>query len=176
MQVSGAVVHMVETFSRISGSRTLEGSWRLSAYSYAIISGTLTPEEKSDLDSRYSMNPFFIETLSFTANQQISSIDERTADKFIANWNSTLTNHKNLSDSSLYDIAVQKKDPYTVELKGRKNNETVLFAEYPTHDHSYSSTDKNHPQSHYFGNPKTCPNEYRPDWYTAFLTANVKGL
>jgi hypothetical protein len=173
---SGATLERVSRYSRVGSGTGLEGLWSFTKREQRLVSGILTQEEKDGLenderlDDRDAAYTHF--WLRFTGGKLLTYQKREYAKRFIADWNGEFA-QMNDADSARYAITVKAVDQNTVELKGRKNGETVRI----THSFevtTYSSDTPGHALHRFFSKPETCPNEEIPLWYREFLDANAK--
>jgi hypothetical protein len=181
---SGAVVQLNMVLTRVGDGTGLQGVWKVTGMSYTVLSGTLTPAEKAELDEAVASDDFFDEMgsmeLQITATQiNVYYLEGgySWADDFIDEWNGEWSSDPSYADSANYNVTVTKVNNNTIKLVGKKNGETVTI----TWDNSaetitYTSTDAAHSAHTYYENPTSCPNNYYPSWYYEFLSANSKGL
>jgi hypothetical protein len=162
---------------RQAGGEGIEGIWKTGPMRYSYVSGPLTPSRKAELDSKYAWDTedtrYFYAYNVFKAGTITQYGDYDFGEKFIRDWNRgrpILT----IAESSSFAIDPRRVDKHTVDLKGRKTGETVRITFMNTFDRLYESDDPSHPAHLYHINPTTCPNDFQPSWYTAFLQANRK--
>lgn len=169
--------------SRLTGASGLIGRWLLNRIDYVEISGQLTQTDIKHLDIFYGDS--HIEQYEYGFNSD-GTVDVKAnlnfsvwyVNNFIEFWNEGFNNHSP-SDSSIYDITVEKINDSTVRLTGRITNELVTISwntdgDGPYNDDvTYSSSVSTHATRTIYDNPTTCPNE-PPAWYDSFLTMNAK--
>ncbi len=177
---SGAVIQSLSLANRVGSGSGLEGSWTFSEWSYRVVSGALSADEKSKWDLQQSQrnaeSKYSSGWVQFSGGAITTYEDTRTADKFVADWNGL--NHSfespNSQDSANYNISARTLSKYTVELKGRTKAETVQLTINNDRSRVYTSNVAGHGEYHYDYPPKTCPNPMEPDWYLTFLSDNAK--
>lgn len=173
-----AGIELFIQFSRVSGSGGLPGVWRFSRFAYDASGVSLTSAMRRELDSiMTTMNslyqpipPYYY----FTADQAQLYFQENisgglysAAQEFIDDWNR--------SEALRYGgITVSRINDNEVRLAGSMNNETVAIRWDADRNRYYSSTDPQHASHIYYQDPQSCPNEYQPAWYYAFLAANAR--
>ena len=173
---SGAVIQQVVVFARQGSGSGLQGLWSGANQEFRVVSGTPTETENAELEddqkffARY--RAYSRSWFRFAGGKIISYLDRESAKRFIADWNGEFNEEKK-PDSARYAITVKALDKYTVELKGRENGETVRFTQN-SEGATYSSDMPGHAFHRYFSEPKSCPNEYTPEWYGEFMDANLK--
>jgi hypothetical protein len=174
----GVVVQRIATLLRVGPGSGVEGTWKEGDQSYRVLSGTLSAEEKAEYDSDLVRSKKYMAYTEYSvvigAGRITTYVDARTADRFIADWNGTLSDHPEDADSLRYDMTAKAVDKYTVELKGRKTGETVRVTRSPLGDMTYTSDNPAHAAYHYIHNARTCPNDPQPQWYSEFQSNNSK--
>jgi hypothetical protein len=174
---SGAVVRWVRAFKRRGEGTGLEGVWIRPQDSYRVVSGSLDPEERTQQDAMMRNANLSLkyhdDRVTVTDDTYTEYLDIRHAAQFVDLWNGTIFPGL-AAESALYDIELSIVDKYTVELRGRKNDETVKLSRRPNWDLSITSSNPDHAPLHYHGEPESCPNPQEPAWYRAFLDANRK--
>lgn len=175
---SGAVIQHVFVFTRQGSGSGLQGLWSGGSRRFKVVTGTPTETENSELEddqTHFDHYSAFVESwVRFAGGKIISYEDRESAKLFIAEWNGEFdARPDSRPDSARYAITVKALDKNTVELKGLKNGETVRFT-LNFGETTYSSDTPGHAFHRYLSNPKTCPNEYSPEWYEQFMEANWK--
>jgi hypothetical protein len=174
---SGAEIQRYTLLQRVGSGSGLEGTWSSADVGYRVLSGTLTAEDKSELDANFAensrRNSLLKFSLQFVNGKMITFVDADVAALFVEEWNDESFSNE-LPDSARYDISVKAVDRSTVELKGRKSGETVRITGAFMGDEIYTSDLPAHAKYTHFRIPKSCPNDDVPDWYEEFRSANQK--
>ncbi len=165
------------SFSRTGSGSGIEGKWSFSDVEYTVTEGSLTEDEKEEVEALLFLYRAEMNMDVEISNGQIKiyyldSDDTAAADMFIMEWNGEYYDDPSYSDSAEYDITVTKVDASTVQLKGNKTGETVTIA-LSKEKETYSSSDPENETGTYYDEPVTCPNEV-PGWYYDFLYNNRK--
>jgi hypothetical protein len=173
----GAVFQYYLRFSRVGSGTGLPGIWRKGRRGYKVVSGELIPERREVLDgnmvSQNLEEDYILMHLRITGDSlQVYSQSNFSGLKK-ASWTTALYGESS-SDSSRWDMDFRIVDKNTVEYHGRKTGETVRVARFDNNDVDYSSDDPSHPAYHYSDKPETCPDDFQPDWYSTFQSANAK--
>lgn len=163
--------------SRTGSGSGIEGKWSSSDVEYTVTEGSLTEDEKNEVEAwltlyRAEMNMDVEISNGKIEVYYLDSDDSALADVFIMVWNGEYNDDPSWSDSARYDITVTKVDASTVQLKGNKTDETVTIA-LSEEKETYSSSDPENETGTYYYDPVTCPNEV-PTWYYDFLYNNSK--
>lgn len=171
---TGAVVVQSLVLTRQGSGSGLNGLWLSVRQEYTVVSGTLSESEKAEYDDNVESDSIRrLETKSWLGfnNGQITSYERRDhAALFIRDWQNVESG--SLPNSTTYAIDVKAIHPSTVELKGRENGEIVRITWSGRSDRTYTSSLPGHAVHRYFRTPTSCPNEFEPEWYGAFLQAN----
>lgn len=175
---SGAVVKEMFVFGRTGMGTGIEGTWNFRIPEYEVVSGLLTAKEKAKRDSgvlifQYGMK-FTTSSITLSKGTITTFEDTRTADLFMESWNGTYPFVVREPDSLGLDIFAKIIDPYTVELKGRKTGEIVRILMAPNRDRTYTSDKPGIAEYRHLRNPKSCPNDFEPQWFLDFEVANAK--
>lgn len=181
---SGALVQMTSISTRVGSGSGLDGAWRFSDQGFELVSGTMTAKEKANLERMLSesksYSTFMTITVEFAGGSISTYIDGNTAAQFVDQWNKEDvwtyldSTHVDPADSAKYDMTLKALDQYTVELKGRITGETVRIKLTPKGNRTYTSDSTGHAEHHFLVDPKTCPNDYQPEWFRAFQSGNMK--
>lgn len=171
---SGAEVLRSLVLSRQGSGSGLNGLWLSLRQEYTVASGALSESEIAEYDEnlQYDLSQRMNTKswLSFT-NGQITSYESRDhAARFIRDWESE--DLGSFPKNTTYAIDVKAIDPSAVELKGRESGEIVRITWSGRADMTYTSSLPDHAAHRYFRTPTSCPNDFSPEWYGAFLEAN----
>lgn len=176
----GPVVRISWEAGRVGPGSGLEGHWRIRKFDHHLVSGSLGDSLKTAWEDRMRAwrrgNALGISELELREGRAYARSDIRWADLFVAEWNGELETDRpaDSADRARYDIAAKALDKYTVELKGRRNGETVRI-EYSKKGHrTYSSDAAGRLPYQEAGEPATCPDDPDRQWYGAFKAANAK--
>jgi hypothetical protein len=175
---SSAVVQYKDTLIRQGQGEGLEGGWwEIAGHGYEAVSGELPGAQKDELDSEMAWSraraPLSQAYTEFKNGIVTVFGDAATADLFILDWNQG-EYPRATPDSSLYAMDLKRVEKHIVELKGEKTGETVRITLQNNGDRHYESSNAAHAPYWYRAKPTSCPNEYKPAWYQAFLEANRK--
>jgi hypothetical protein len=171
---SGVVYREAWTFARTGSGTGLTGRWEEQEITYRIAHGVLGPADSLELDTlvRTAKRRFQIETYSAVFAGD-SMVLERHVDQlqgFVGSWNGYVPRPD--TDSARLDVELKILDSVTVELKGRKNGETVRIEVHEDRI-AYTSDNPAHPSGTWYVDPKSCPQGV--NWfYTTFREENKK--
>jgi hypothetical protein len=172
---SGALVQYIAVFTRVGSGAGLGGLWENTGEEYRVVSGTPSEAEKAEQENDRKRNllfrAYFHSWARFADGKIVSYADRESARQFVSSWNDEFINDFE-SDSARFAVTVKAVDKHTVELKGRKTGETVRLTQ-TMEATTFSSDNPGHALHRYLENPKSCPNEYSPEWYSDFLQANL---
>lgn len=181
MNGTGYTLATVMTYSRQGATGVgVEGTWNAVSVVYTVQSGTAPDSIRQAIDS---LNAMFSRILAsgdataqyifvngqFTSN---SSYSVHWADDYVSSW--TDCSYSYGTDTCSYAVTVTKLSSSSVKLVGKTSGETVTISWNAAGDETFKSSDPTHAAYTYYANPKQCPNDYQPTWFTTFLTANAK--
>jgi hypothetical protein len=168
---------------RMGSGAGLQGVWNLSSYGYKVLSGILPDSVRHEMDSTIADMNQKIRSgemsaqLTFSGNQFTEVFSSQYsydwAGTYIHYWTSCNGSTYN-PDTCTYAVSAVKVNSTTVQLQGKKTNETVTITWNTANDQVYTSSDTSHHAFTYYTNPTTCPNPAAPDWFSSFLVANIK--
>jgi hypothetical protein len=178
----------VSIAQRVSGSGSqLEGAWSFSEFKYRVVSGTMTAEEKAEHDEDMAtwkeFQTYDTLTMEFSGETITYYSVANTAGKFMARWNGSIEGYDDsdsdsdsdsVPDSAKYSVVLNTIDRHTVELRGALTGETVRIKITPKGEVTYTSDKAEHDQHVFLTEAPTCPNDFQPEWYSAFLRDNAK--
>lgn len=175
---SGARVQLLQVYKRKGSGTGIEGQWTFSRWSFRVLAGELTAEEREGYDimsTEEYFNNGFINYFLVIGNGEITRYtDIERAELFRGIWNGRFENEPLEVDSARYSVSVKVVDKYTVELKGAVTSESIRIVYTDEGSRTYSSNFPAHAVHHYDSTPKSCPNDFEPAWYRLFLDANSK--
>jgi hypothetical protein len=180
MSGAGYTIGLNINFSRVGSGIGVEGTWNLASITYVVLAGTAPDSIKHEVDSmNTAMNQMLASgevsmqyTFSGTQFTAVQSYTYNWADYYVSSW--TDCSYAYGADTCSYDVTVVKLNSSTVQMHGKTSGETVTITWNGAGDMTYTSSDPTHLAFTYYMNPVSCPNDYMPDWFATFLTANAK--
>jgi hypothetical protein len=160
-QSMSQVVETAMLTRNVSGSGLI-GNWEVKAASYQVTSGTLTEEEKDDIDE--SIEEMIGQIWQITDSNLIIPDSLVWADDFIDDWSRL--------GSSRYNITVTKLSGGAVKLAGQVSGDIVVIAIDNSGNESYYSSVYGDSSHTWYRTATTCPNNMEPSWYSPFLSEN----
>ena len=177
-EVSGAVVQHTFKAERVGGGSGLEGRWKSLPADYVVLSGTLTAEEKINLDKSKAgqggMEKYGDAYIEFSGGLIKTYLDLDQAQIFLDAWTGASQGDTSAGMAHRYDIEAKALDRLTVQLKGNKTGEIVTMKFSALGDRTVTSSDPKHPGFTYLQDPASCPETIQPQWYSLeFLVPNA---
>jgi hypothetical protein len=179
---TGVVVKLTQTLTRAGDGEGLVGTWRYGSIGYEAVSGTLSAEDREFYDDMVTMSNAMSRAngglrVEFTDDEVIWEVPADVmvfdyAEMYIDNWNQSWGDFP--SDAERYDVSVVKVGKTQARLTGNRNGEKVTIAWNEDGDMTYTSSNEANPLHTYYQEPVSCPNDYQPDWFDAFLDANAR--
>lgn len=179
--MSGYGVSILVNFTRVGQGVGVQGTWNGTSMGYQVLYGTLPDSVRNELDLMVAQANQSLASgeisMQFTfSGNQITAVQSYTpdwADNYVSSWTDC-----NLygTDTCSYAVTVVKLNSATVQLHGKTSGETVTITWKANGDQHFTSSDTSHHAYTYYENPVTCPNNFEPDWFFNFLTANAKAV
>lgn len=171
----GDSVQLHTLLAREEGSG-LEGRWKVEEIKYRLEAGSLSDSLRTWWGQFVAMQNRFLSFMptefEFRSGRVTRTAQPPAAGYFLAQWNGDFSMGAGVPDSAMFDVEVLVIDPFTMEMRGRRNGETVRIAFAADGRKSFASDNPARPD-YAERDPASCPQDPEP-WYSQFLVDNLR--
>jgi hypothetical protein len=185
-QDTSVVIRYFFALKRIGGGSGIEGLWQVFLWTYRLIAGTLTSQEKIAVDQAIAAQSNSDYFRIYDASMQVLFRGGRMStynavcpadDWMYQVWCAPVFGSANNADSARFNVQVSRLGCDSMRLYGVTSAETVWLSWDQEENLTYRSSDTAHAMYTWSADPQTCPNRYEAAWYySEFLLKNLKPL